>query len=380
MKILGIVTEYNPYHLGHRLHLNTAKELIQPDLTICVMSGAFVQRGEPAMVDMQYRSRIAIEEGIDVVIELPLVYSCQSADYFAKGAVMLLHEMGVTDIVFGSEDGNIDSFIEIAKGIEQNPVLYNNKVKEGMQSGLRYPDACNQALQFILNKEVRTPNDLLGLSYVKEVIHNHYPIELHCIKRTNDYHAKEIEGISSATSLRIALKEGKDVHLQLPGYHYYENTHFFTLEELYPYLKYIITFCPLKHLHMIEEGLDDLLYKVNQKTNTLEDLINGSTSKRYTRSRIQRMLIHILLQSTKEEIKEAMDIDYILILALSHKGQRYIKDAKKNTSFKIITSITKHRHPALDIEKRGAQLLDLVDPGYFEHVIKAIPYRKDDQG
>lgn len=380
MKILGIVAEYNPYHLGHRLHLNTAKELIQPDLTICVMSGAFVQRGEPAMVDMQYRSRIAIEEGIDVVIELPLVYSCQSADYFAKGAVMLLHEMGVTDIVFGSEDGNIDSFIEIAKGIEQNPVLYNNKVKEGMQSGLRYPDACNQALQFILNKEVRTPNDLLGLSYVKEVIHNHYPIELHCIKRTNDYHAKEIEGISSATSLRIALKEGKDVHLQLPGYHYYENTHFFTLEELYPYLKYIITFCPLKHLHMIEEGLDDLLYKVNQKTNTLEDLINGSTSKRYTRSRIQRMLIHILLQSTKEEIKEAMDIDYILILALSHKGQRYIKDAKKNTSFKIITSITKHRHPALDIEKRGAQLLDLVDPGYFEHVIKAIPYRKDDQG
>ena len=380
MKILGIVAEYNPYHLGHRLHLNTAKELIQPDLTICVMSGAFVQRGEPAMVDMQYRSRIAIEEGIDVVIELPLIYSCQSADYFAKGAVMLLHEMGVTDIVFGSEDGNIDSFIEIAKGIEQNPVLYNNKVKEGMQSGLRYPDACNQALQFILNKEVRTPNDLLGLSYVKEVIHNHYPIELHCIKRTNDYHAKEIEGISSATSLRIALKEGKDVHLQLPGYHYYENTHFFTLEELYPYLKYIITFCPLKHLHMIEEGLDDLLYKVNQKTNTLEDLINGSTSKRYTRSRIQRMLIHILLQSTKEEIKEAMDIDYILILALSHKGQRYIKDAKKNTSFKIITSITKHKHPALDIEKRGAQLLDLVDPGYFEHVIKAIPYRKDDQG
>lgn len=380
MKILGIVAEYNPYHLGHRLHLNTAKELIQPDLTICVMSGAFVQRGEPAMVDMQYRSRIAIEEGIDVVIELPLIYSCQSADYFAKGAVMLLHEMGVTDIVFGSEDGNIDSFIEIAKGIEQNPVLYNNKVKEGMQSGLRYPDACNQALQFILNKEVRTPNDLLGLSYVKEVIHNHYPIELHCIKRTNDYHAKEIEGISSATSLRIALKEGKDVHLQLPGYHYYENTHFFTLEELYPYLKYIITFCPLKHLHMIEEGLDDLLYKVNQKTNTLEDLINGSTSKRYTRSRIQRMLIHILLQSTKEEIKEAMDIDYILILGLSHKGQRYIKDAKKNTSFKIITSITKHKHPALDIEKRGAQLLDLVDPGYFEHVIKAIPYRKDDQG
>lgn len=379
MKILGIVTEYNPYHLGHRLHLNKAKELIKPDLTICVMSGSFVQRGEPAMIDMQYRSRIAIEEGIDVVIELPFVYSVQSADYFAKGAIMLLNEMGVTDIVFGSEDGNIESFIEIAQGIEKNPVLYNKKVKEGMQSGLRYPDACNQALQYILNKEVRTPNDLLGLSYVKEVIHHHYPIHLHCIKRTNDYHAKELEGISSATSLRIALKEGQDVSKQLPGYDYYKESHFFSLEEFYPYLKYLITFCPLDQLHMIEEGLDDLLYKVNQETDNLEDLINGLTSKRYTRSRIQRTLIHILMHNTKEEMKKAMDIDYILILGLSPNGQHYIKQAKKNTSFKIITSITKHKHPALDIEKRGAQLLDLVDPGFFKRTIKMIPYRKDNQ-
>lgn len=142
------------------------------------------------MISYQKRAAIAIEEGIDIVIELPLVYACQSADYFAKGAVTLLHEMGVTDLVFGSEDGNIETFLEIAEGIEQDPDTYNMKVKEGMKDGLRYPDACNQALQFILNKEVRTPNDLLGLSYVKEVVHHHYPISMHCIKRTNDYHAK----------------------------------------------------------------------------------------------------------------------------------------------------------------------------------------------
>ncbi len=378
MRILGIITEYNPYHLGHRLHLQEAKKLILPDLTICVMSSSFVQRGEPAMISYQKRAAIAIEEGIDIVIELPLVYACQSADYFAKGAVTLLHEMGVTDLVFGSEDGNIETFLEIAEGIEQDPDTYNMKVKEGMKDGLRYPDACNQALQFILNKEVRTPNDLLGLSYVKEVVHHHYPISMHCIKRTNDYHAKDIEQISSATSLRIALKQGIDVSHQLPGYETYKDSHFFTLEEFYPYLKYLITFTPLEGLHMIEEGLDDRLYKVNQETYSLEELINSLTSKRYTRSRIQRMLIHILLHNTKEEIKKAMDIDYIHILGLSTKGQRYIKTAKKNTEYKIITNITKHKHPALDIEKRGAQLLDLVNPGFFNETIKAIPYRKID--
>ena len=378
MKILGIITEYNPYHLGHRLHLKKAKELIHPDLTICVMSSSFVQRGEPAMIEAQYRSRIAIEEGIDIVIELPLVYACESADYFAKGAVTLLHEMGITDLVFGSEEGHIETFIEIAEGIEQSPELYNQKVKEGMRSGLRYPDACNKALQTILHKEIRTPNDLLGLSYVKEVISHHYPITLHCIKRTNNYHATNIEQISSATSLRIALKEGKEVSHQLPGYSYYKNTHFFSLEEFYPYLKYLITFCPLENIHMVEEGLNDRLFKVNQKTDHLEDLINGMTSKRYTRSRIQRMLIHILLQNKKEDVKKAMSLDYIHILGLSYQGQRYIKQAKKKTSFKIITNITKHKHPALDIEKKGAQLLDLVDSGFFKRTIQMIPYRKDD--
>ena len=201
---------------------------------------------------------------------------------------------------------------------------------------------------------------------------------MHCIKRTNDYHAKNIERISSATSLRIALKKGEDVSHQLPGYETYKDSHFFTLEEFYPYLKYLITFTPLKNLHMIEEGLDDRLYKVNQETHNLEDLINALTSKRYTRSRIQRMLIHILLHNTKEDMKKAMDIDYIHILGLSASGQHYIKTAKKNTEYKIITNITKHKHPALDIEKRGAQLLDLVDPGFFKETIKAIPYRKID--
>ena len=201
MKILGLIVEYNPFHHGHLYHLNKAKELLNPDLTIAVMSSHFVQRGEPAISDKWTRAQIAIKNGVDLVIELPFVYSVQSADYFAHGAVDILAKLKVTDIVFGSENGNINIFKDIAYTIKNNQKAYNNIVKEQMNLGLRYPDACNQALSLLMNKTVTTPNDLLGLAYVKEIIDHDYPIEMHCIKRTNDFHSLQIEAISSASEI-----------------------------------------------------------------------------------------------------------------------------------------------------------------------------------
>ena len=118
MKILGVIVEYNPFHTGHLYHLQKAKELVQPDLTIAVMSGNFVQRGEVAIIDKFKRSELAIQYGVDIVLELPFVYVMQSADYFCHGAIDLFHAIGVTDIVFGSESGNINEFIEIAHTIQ----------------------------------------------------------------------------------------------------------------------------------------------------------------------------------------------------------------------------------------------------------------------
>ncbi|MFQ9073593.1 MAG: nucleotidyltransferase family protein, partial [Faecalibacillus faecis] len=179
MKILGIVVEYNPFHTGHLYHLEKAKEIVQPDLTIAIMSGNYVQRGEVAIIDKFKRSELAIKYGVDLVIELPFVYVSQSADYFCKGAIDLLYHIGVTDLVFGSECGTIETFKEIAYAIEKQPDTYNQYVRDAMNQGLRYPDACNQALSQLLGKSIVTPNDLLGLGYVKEVIFNHYPINLH---------------------------------------------------------------------------------------------------------------------------------------------------------------------------------------------------------
>ena len=374
MKILGVIVEYNPFHTGHLYHLQKAKELIQPDLTIAVMSGNFVQRGEVAIIDKLKRSELAIQYGVDIVLELPFVYVMQSADYFCYGAIDLLHAIGVTDIVFGSESGNINEFIEIAHTIQEHPQNYNDYVKEAMKKGYRYPDACNRALSKLLNKSITTPNDLLGLGYVKEVIQHHYPIEMHCIQRSNDYHDENLQKISSATALRLALKNKQDVQDYLFDMSYYQQL--YDQEQFFPYLKYILTIQnadTLKKYHLVEEGIENLLKKNIRYCDNYQQFVQSLTSKRYTKTRIQRMLVHILMNNTKQEIKEALNIDYLRILKMSEKGQKYLNSIKKTCSYQLVTNLTKYNHPALDLEKKSSKLLSLIDHDISEKEIKNIP-------
>lgn len=374
MKILGVIVEYNPFHTGHLYHLEKAKELIQPDLIIAVMSGNFVQRGEVAIIDKLKRSELAIQYGVDIVLELPFVYVMQSADYFCHGAIDLLHAIGVTDIVFGSESGNINEFIEIAHTIQEHPQDYNDYVKEAMKKGYRYPDACNRALSKLLNKSITTPNDLLGLGYVKEVIQHHYPIEMHCIQRSNDYHEQTLQKISSATALRLALKNKQDVQDYLFDMSYYQQL--YDQEQFFPYLKYILTIQnaeTLKKYHLVEEGIENLLKKNIRYCDNYQQFVQSLTSKRYTKTRIQRMLLHILMNNTKQEIKEALNIDYLRILKMSEKGQKYLNSIKKTCSYQLVTNLTKYNHPALDLEKKSSKLLSLIDHDISEKEIKNIP-------
>ncbi|MCR1961748.1 nucleotidyltransferase [Thomasclavelia cocleata] len=358
MKILGLIVEYNPFHHGHLYHLNKAKELLNPDLTIAVMSSHFVQRGEPAISDKWTRAQIAIKNGVDLVIELPFVYSVQSADYFAHGAIDILAKLKVTDIVFGSENGDINIFNDIAYTIKNNQKAYNNIVKEQMNLGLRYPDACNQALSLLMNKTVTTPNDLLGLAYVKEIIDHDYPIEMHCIKRTNDFHSLQIEAISSASAIRHALKNKIDIKNQFCNYKEYKE--FYFLDDFYPYLRYKILTTSnqsLKQLHLVDEGIENLLKEKILVSNNMEQLITNLSSKRYTRSRIQRMLIHILMNNTKDQIINAMHLNYIRILKMNNNGQAYLNKIKKVCEYKLITNFSSYTHPALDLEFKATKLL-----------------------
>jgi len=383
MKVLGIIVEYNPFHNGHIYHIQKAKELTQCDYTIAVMSSSFVQRGEPAIIDKWTRSSIAIEFGVDLVLELPFVYACQSADYFAKGAIDLLHAIGVTDICFGSEDGNIQTFIEIANAIENHQQQYNQLIQNFMKEGNRYPDACNQALKMILGKEIKTPNDLLGLSYVKEIISNHYQITPHCFKRTNHYHDTTLQDIASATAIRHALYQQKDISHTLPHPHLYQNDLYF-FNDFFPYLRYqILTSSTheLKNYHMVDEGLENVLKKQIDYSYDMDQFIQKLLSKRYTKPRIQRMIIHILMKNTKEDIKKAMNIDYLRILAMNDQGRSYLNQIKKVCPYHIMTNFSSYHHPALDIELKATQLLSLLNDTSQSLITKEfshIPYIKED--
>lgn len=380
MRILGIVAEYNPFHKGHLYHLKQAQALIKPDVTIVVMSGSFVQRGEVAIVDKWIRSQIAVECGVDLVVELPTVYALESADYFAKSSIELLHLLGVTDIVFGSETANMDQFIEIAKTIQTNSDTYNKLVKEAMQKGLRYPDACNQALSTLMNQEVKTPNDLLGLAYTKEVISNNYPIHLHAIKRTSHYHSETIETFASATALRKALKENKDVSNQLPGYIYYKDKALLDSNAFFPYLKYnILMNDQLANIHLVDEGIENLLKETINKTQNINELISLLSSKRYTRSRIARMLAHILLNNSKEEVIQAMHFSQIRPLAFSQDGANYLRQIKKSSPLPITTKILNKKDPMYHIEAKATNLIGLVDQELLVKEKKSIPYIKRTQ-
>ena len=190
MKTVGIICEYNPFHNGHIYHLEKVKELFPNSLIILVMSGNFTQRGIPSIINKWDKTQIALNYGIDLVIELPFVFATQSADVFAKGAISILKELKTEYVVFGSESNNVDNLIELA-----NVSLYNkdyqSKIKEYLNNGDNYPTALSKAFKDFNFETVNTPNDLLGLSYVKSIIKNNYNIEPITIKRTNDFHDKE---------------------------------------------------------------------------------------------------------------------------------------------------------------------------------------------
>lgn len=359
MKVCGIIVEYNPFHNGHIYHIQEARKKTQCDILIAVMSGHFTQRGEPAITNKWERTLCALNHGVDIVIELPFNYACQSADYFAYAAVFLLNAMKVDTIVFGSESNNSNQLIEIARAIYSNEEQYNQLVKKYMNDGIRYPSACNQALKTILNKEITLPNDLLALSYIKEIVKNKYAINPISIQRTNHFHDTSLtESISSATSIRKAVLNNLDVTNFTPMSNVlYTNP--VDINQYFDLLYYkLMTEQDLSDIHLVEEGIDNLMKKKITQVSSINELVESMTSKRYTASRIKRTIISVLLNQ-----KEGLyTIDYIRILGMNAKGRKYINQIKKNSPLKIISNFANHKSPLLDLELLSTKLYACVLP------------------
>ena len=354
MTTIGIICEYNPFHNGHQYHIAEIKKLFPDSRIICVMSGNYVQRGEVSIINKWDKTKIALDYGIDLVVELPFVFASQGADIFCKGSISILDYLNVDYLVFGSECNDIALLTKLAN-IQQSS-KYNDIVKSLMKEGLNYPTATSKAfLHFDLNLNLG-PNDTLGLGYIRELKKLNSKIKPITIKRTNDYHDTNINGvIASAKAIREQLKKSGDVSSLLPydinKYKLHFNNDYFTL------LKYkIISENNLKQYQTVDEGIENRIKKYITKAKDFEDLVLKIKTKRYTYHKISRMLIHILLSFTKEEAKNLNDIAYIRILGFNHIGQTYIKEIKKHCPIPIISKYLKH--PMLTLEERTSLIYD----------------------
>lgn len=318
MKAVGIICEYNPFHNGHLHHLEKVKEMFPNWIIVLVLNGYFLERGEISLISKQDKTRLALEFGVDLVLELPVVFGTQSADIFAEKSIELLHYVGVSNLVFGSECNNVAYLMDIAKK-QLNP-SYSANVKTYLQQGVNYPTALAKACDI----SVCTPNDLLGISYAKAILKNKWDIQLHTIQRTNHYHdTSSVDSIISASNIRNRIAQNETINQFVPDI-VIPTLHSVQTDLLWKLLKYrILTDPDLSQYVTVDEGIEFRLKKYVNQVNHFHEFLEKIKTKRYTYNKINRMMIHILLGFTKQD-NQTLKFDYLRILGFSNNGQKYL--------------------------------------------------------
>ena len=359
MKKIGIIAEFNPFHNGHKYLIERIKEKYPDSLIIVILSGNYTQRGEVSLIDKWKKTDICLEEGIDLVVELPFPFATQSADYFAKGSLEILNELKVDYLAFGSESDDIDTLKDIAK-CQLNNKEFDLLVKMYCKTGLNYSTAMSHAIKDLINKKIDTPNDLLAISYLKEIIKNNYNIEPLIIKRTNNYHNNNLEDLPSAKSIRVALKDKKDIKKYVPKSTLSRLTNLHFIDDYYELLKYkIITDNDLNNYQTTNIKYINKLKKEVLNSNNVDELIKNIKSKNDTYNKISRMLLHILVGFTKEQANSFKNISYIRILGFNSKGKDYLNKIKKDIDIPIISKIKRDKDPMLEFEIYTTKIYNL---------------------
>lgn len=359
MKSVGIICEYNPFHYGHLYHISKVKEMF-PDYTIiAVIGGNFTQRGDISIIDKWKKTTVALNY-VDLVIELPFVFCTQAADIFTKGSTEILKALGVDAFVFGSESADINKLRKIVD--IQNSSEYNDKIREYLSLGFNYPTSLAKALkEFGITLE-NNPNDLLGIGYIR----NLNDVDIRVIKRTNDYHDLKLKKISSATSIREALKNGTSVREYVPkeSYESLNDLHFW--DDYFDLLKYkIISTDDLSIYQTVDEGIENKIKKNILKAQSIDELISLVKSKRYTYNKLKRMFLHILCSFTKEEAKRCLSTEYIRVLGFNEKGRKYLNSIKKDCPLPIITKYD-DSYEMMRIENRVSNIYNIKKDDFLE--------------
>ena len=379
MNLLGLIVEYNPFHNGHLYHLNESKKLTNATHTIAVMSGNFMQRGTPALLDKFTRAEIAVKNGVDLVVELPTLYSCQSAEIFSHGGITLLNSLNcVNSVCFGSEIGNIDILYIIAKILIDEPPTFKNKLKSYLGDGLPFPKARASALfdyisenkLYDTSKEtlleiLNSPNNILGIEYIKSILKLNSNIKPYTINRVNSgYNSLNINNsICSASAIRNALKtdslETINYTMPKPTYDLINDTvnsgvNLVYNDDFYKILSSIILRDKdnLTDYFEVNEGIENKIYNSIFKCQNIEELQNEIKSKRYTMTKISRTLNNIMLGIKRDDIlktKDLKEMPYVRVLAFNDKGCEILKEIKKNSEIEVITKFSKIKHIDSDI-------------------------------
>jgi predicted nucleotidyltransferase len=406
MKILGIITEYNPFHNGHLYHLFKAKEITGADHVIAIMSGNFLQRGEPAIINKWARTKMTLNAGVDLIIELPFVFSTQDANGFAFGAVKLLDSLQIIDyLCFGCETDNLDTLYSISNFLHIEPQEYKELIVYNCKSGYEFPKTRSQTIcdyhrifgidglekisDLELSKLLKYPNNILALEYIKHLLNLESKIKPVAIKRMGaSYHQKNITGkISSATSIRneilnnlspskadlFMLNDKIKSTIPPSGFSVLvrelrEGRGPITLDSYRQYILATLRRMSLEdisRIHGVTEGLENRIKKASLKSYTIEQLINSIKTRRYTRTKIQRIILHLMMNLSKKDVKifNRCGPLYARILGFSKKGKTLLRTIKKNSSTPLISKLSNYLRQTISEENNNVRnrLIKMLD-------------------
>lgn len=363
-KVLGIVGEYNPFHNGHLYHLEESKKITSSNYTVAIISGSFTQRGSTAIIDKWSRAEMALKNGVDLVIELPLLYAISSAENFAYGAIKILESLKVVDYIsFGSETSDVDILDKFADILYKEPLKYKSFLSHELKKGISFPKARENALMMYLNGNrkyinvLSSPNNILGIEYLKALKKNKSKLTPISVARfETGYNDVTYTGnIASATAIRNIIKNGgfdalrklvpsssysilmeniKQGHI-VPDVSVFEKQIIYNLRSMFP--------DEIAELADVSEGLEYSLKNAADSCNTLDELLSKIKSKRYTSTRLQRILLYSILNITKKDIElSRKTAPYIRVLGLNNRGKFLISEiAKANPKLEIVTSVKK---------------------------------------
>jgi len=391
MKACGIIAEYNPFHKGHHYQIEQIRMQTDADVIIVAMSGNFVQRGEPAIENKWHRAKMALENGADLILELPTLSSTQATDWFAAGGVGILHAAKCSQIAFGVEDTIIDYQVAFQEWNTLQTKIREHVTYDEMKS-LTYANRLsliakeNFGENSPLYRLMQQPNQQLGFAYVKELLSRNLPMEFLTIERKGNGHLDEEihdEQFASGTALRKQLVKGErnsNIYAQLP---YIEgvslNEYRNNWEQYWTLLKYQLersSVEELRTIYQMDEGIEYRFKKFLPQANSFDEFIQLLKNKRWTWARLQRLCLYVLLGITKKQVEQHFESirepKEVGVLGFTKKGREYLKTLREEeTEF-----ITNYAHPSLELQKKFDNIYDTMNPSRYLSAQQSMPVMK----